>query len=123
VLSSLELWVRTPAEAASSTPADEYQVRGLRCLGPVSSRFDFGQVAISGSTQIEDGLCGTVVVTPGVGLSAEDVDVGVDRVLDILSFATGRRLRASVHPPRASHQDIPRNPGVRRHLSLVGRWP
>ena len=99
-LSCSELLVTTPS-GADTSDLYEYRVRCLLCSGghPVSAEFDFGEVSISGPSREngdEDRLTGRILVAPHAGLAADQVDAGAHRVLDILSFATGRSLRCSI---------------------------
>lgn len=95
-----ELLVTTPS-GADTSDLYEYRVRGLLCSGghPVTAEFDFGEVSIFGPSREdgnEDRLDGRILVSPHAGLAADQVDAGAHRVLDILSFATGRSLRCSI---------------------------
>ena len=120
-----ELLVKTPSGPERSDQY-KYSVRGLLCSGrfPVTAEFDFGKVSILGP--LEEGehgrpSWGEIWVKPNYGLTADEVDSGVNRVLDILSFAAGRSLRCS---SRTRHVDVNVEDRIRPHGDLPpSRWP
>lgn len=77
-------------------PSTEYWVAGLRCFRMIHAAFDFGNVTVKGATNHTTDLSGLIAVEPQPGLSRDEVDDGVERVLDILSVAGGLRLSWTV---------------------------
>ena len=120
-LTCTELYVTEPAGPDKSEHY-RYAVRGLLCSGPhpVTAKLaDLGEVTIVGPyAEAEHGgpTWGEVWVRPNEDLVGDEVDAGLDRVLDILSFAAGRSLRCSLRQRQVGgemewrvwpHGDIP----------------
>ena len=69
-----------------------YWVSGLRCSRVVRAAFDFGTVEIHGAITSIDTLDGLIHVSPKNDSSTDQVDEGIDRVITILSMASGQLL-------------------------------
>lgn len=88
-----ELTVTHPPKDDSAPdvpPFYRYSFEGFRCGPRAAARFDAGLVTVSGPLRITNTLGGEVTIEPAPGLTPSEVDECAQRVLDILSFASGR---------------------------------